>query len=142
MKLKLIAIAKPGPNWVETGFVEYSKRLPRHLNFQLILIDPNQKDPESKMLSAADGNLIALDASGQLLNNEMLSTNLNQWQQFGSNVNLLIGGAEGFSKKILDLADDTWSLGRITLPHAMVRIILAEQLYRAHTMLTNHPYHK
>ncbi len=143
------------PAWVETGFKDYAKRLPRDFSVEVVELPlgPRGKNAsiekaiakESAAMLAAipDGDkVIALDVKGKPWSTEQLSEKLADWRMDGNNYSLLIGGPDGLSAECLQRADVRWSLSALTLPHPLVRIVLIEQLYRAWTILNNHPYHK
>ena len=85
---------------------------------------------------------IALDEGGKAINTQFVAKQLDQWQMNGQDVNLIIGGADGLDRSILSLANQTWSLSKLTFPHQLVKVLVAEQLYRAYSLLNNHPYHR
>ena len=147
--------------WQADGFAEYAKRMPKHLGLQLEEIAPGQrgtgkssatnvsadtaKAKESERilgrLAQAD-RVIALDEAGQGFTTMELAQRLTHWQQDGQNVAFVIGGADGLHADVLTRAQATWSLSQLTLPHGVARLLLMEQLYRAWTITTNHPYHR
>lgn len=143
------------PAWVEAGFEDYTRRLPAECALRLIEIDPaprtKQRDfdraviLEGKRLLAAipkRARAIALEVSGQAWSTEQLAGELRGWLASGQDIALLVGGADGLSDACLAGAQGRWSLSPLTFPHALVRVILAEQLYRAWTLLQGHPYHR
>lgn len=143
------------PSWVEEGYGGYAKRLPRDFPVEVIelALGPRGKNGSvekaiekegQQMLAAipAGDKVIALDVKGKPWSTEQLASNLESWRMEGFNYSLLIGGPDGLSKECLAKADLKWSLSALTLPHPLVRIVLIEQLYRAWTVLNNHPYHK
>lgn len=139
MIINLIAVGKKIPTWIKTGFTEYAKRLPKDYKLQLIEIKKREA-----MLRAIPPNslIIALDEHGQQWNSYELSCQLQKWRENYQQVSLLIGGPDGLTPECLTKAHLKWSLSSLTLPHQMVRIIVAEQLYRAWSILTKHPYHR
>jgi 23S rRNA (pseudouridine1915-N3)-methyltransferase len=155
MHIKLIAFGHKMPSWVSGGFTEYIKRLPREFHFQLCEI-PLQKRAKNTdyqrllqqegqtMLAqiAQDSHCVSLDIRGKAWNSEQLAKQLACWLENGRDVCFLIGGPEGLAPACLTRAEQTWSLSSLTLPHPLVRIIFAEQLYRAWTLLSEHPYHR
>ena len=153
MLIKLIAIGNKMPSWVNAGFAEYAKRLPTDYQLQLIEI-PSQKRTKSsvvdqvlqlegeKLLAAATTPLIALDRQGKTFSTEQLAKQLQTWHDNSENPSLLIGGPEGLAPSCLKRASTVWSLSALTFPHPLVRIILAEQIYRAWSILSHHPYHR
>ena len=142
------------PSWVETACIEYTKRMPRELSVEIIDIKPekraagNSKENiqliEAKRILEAIGKdyCIALDERGSEVTTLQLSDKLKDWQLSGRDVALIIGGADGLHSTVKQKADWLWGLSKLTLPHAMVRVILTEQLYRAHSVINNHPYHR
>ena len=155
MKINLIAIGVNMPDWVNDAFEEYRKRLPKSCQLHLKEINSKlslksiaaetiqQKETEQLMQAcAADDLMIALDKEGLPWNTCELSQQLKNWQQTGKNVSLLVGGPEGLAKKLLPARTTCWSLSALTFPHPLVRVILAEQIYRAWTILQGHPYHR
>ena len=155
MQIDLIAVGKRMPDWIESGFKEYSKRLPRQINFNLIEITPAVRSKnnnaenyklkeEEKILGilSKDSMIIALDEHGRLINSQSLAGQLQNWMEDQLHISFIIGGADGLSKNILKKAHHTWSLSKMTLPHGLVRVMLVEQIYRAWTIINNHPYHR
>lgn len=155
MKIYLLTIGQGMPKWIETGFVEYAKRLPAECALQLVELSASkryknypvekiQAEEASRLLAAVPKNchVIALDERGQLWNTVQLSQKLSQWQQDGDDVALLVGGADGLSAECKKQAKEMWSLSPLTLPHGLVRIVLAEQVYRAWSIQQGHPYHR
>lgn len=147
MKLLIAAIGKSKPASPEHQlYLDYGKRLPWKLDCQEFDIRPSNKEKEAeKLLMACKGynRLIALDESGKTLSSPEFSNQLAKWQQQGdSSFAFMIGGADGHHANLLKKCDLIWSLGRVTWPHMLVRGLLAEQLYRAYTLQTGHPYHR
>ncbi|MCA6062013.1 23S rRNA (pseudouridine(1915)-N(3))-methyltransferase RlmH [Thalassolituus marinus] len=155
MKLRLLAVGHKMPGWVEQGFAEYAKRLPADCALELVEIAPGHRakntSKEKAMQQEADAlrkairpgdHVVALDVLGATWSTEKLSQQLEGWRMQGGDVALLIGGPDGMTPDILSLASQRWSLSALTLPHPLVRVMLAEQLYRAWTILQGHPYHK
>jgi 23S rRNA (pseudouridine1915-N3)-methyltransferase len=155
MRIRIIAIGTKMPDWVETGYAEYAKRMPRDLVVEMVelplAVRSKNTDIQKAMekegeaiLSAIGKNeqVIALDVKGKAWSTEQLAENLAAWKMSGDNFCLLIGGPDGLSPAILQMASIKWSLSPLTLPHPLVRILLIEQLYRACSILQNHPYHK
>ena len=155
MRLSLIAVGTKMPAWVSQGVTEYGKRMPRELqlHWREIPLARRSKDATVQQLCAAEGQkiikaipdgdrVIALDVLGKRVSTQQLAQQLESWQMSGDNYSLLIGGPDGLSQECLQRADMTWSLSDLTLPHPLVRILLAEQLYRAWTITANHPYHR
>lgn len=154
MKLRIISVGHKMPDWVETACAEYIKRMPRELDTEIIEIKPDKRaagknsevvqEAEAKrILEAANKDfLIVLDEHGQEVTTTQLADKLSQWQSLGKDISLVIGGADGIHKSLKQKADWLWSLSKLTMPHAMVRVVLAEQLYRAYTVIQHHPYHR
>ena len=154
MKLRIISVGHKMPNWVEVACAEYTKRMPRELAVEIIDIKPEKRAAgnsteniqliEAKRILESIGRdyLIALDERGNEITTLQLAEKLSTWQAGGRDVSLVIGGADGLHASVKQKADWLWGLSKLTLPHAMVRILLAEQLYRAHSVIQNHPYHR
>ncbi|MGH8618711.1 MAG: 23S rRNA (pseudouridine(1915)-N(3))-methyltransferase RlmH [Burkholderiales bacterium] len=151
MKLVVAAVGHRMPPWIDEGFQEYARRMPRELRLELAAVKPaagaqgQDKAAEAARLRAAvpDGaRLVALDERGKALTTVALAKQLARWREEGRDIAFAIGGADGLDPGLLKEADLVLSLSALTLPHAMVRVVLAEQLYRAWTILQNHPYHR
>jgi len=155
MRFKIIAVGTRMPAWVTEGWKDYAKRLPRDFQVELVELSlgPRGKNQsvervigkESEQILAAipkGDKVIALEVTGKPWSTETLASNLANWSMECSNFSLLIGGPDGLSRECLQRADAKWSLSALTLPHPLVRIVLIEQLYRAWSILNNHPYHK
>ena len=155
MHLSVAAVGQRMPGWVEEAWTEYTRRIPSNLGRSLAEIPlakrgrnadtARLKITESEALYKAmpdRARVIALDVKGQTWSTEKLAANLQQWMTDGRDVGFMIGGPDGISKDILQKAERRWSLGPLTLPHPLVRVVLAEQLYRAWTITQNHPYHR
>jgi len=142
------------PGWVDTACAEYIKRMPREMTTSIIEIKPDKRaagknsevvqEAEAKrILEAANKDyLVVLDEHGQEATTLKLASKMQQWQELGRDVSLIIGGADGLHPNLKKKADWLWSLSKLTMPHGMVRVMLSEQLYRAHTVIQNHPYHR
>ena len=155
MRIRVLAVGTKMPSWVEAGVAEYQKRFPREWRFEWVELPlgPRTKSAninkaiESEgeaMMAAIDGkeHVVALEVKGKSWSTEELSKQLSNWQMNGQDIVILIGGPDGLSQGCLNRANQKWSLSALTLPHPLVRILLAEQLYRSWTLLNNHPYHK
>ncbi len=155
MRLHLIAVGNKMPDWVEAGYAEYAKRLPADCALVLHEIAPGKRtkgadlerarrEEGERMLATLPkgARVVALEVGGRSWSTEELAERLNQWRQGGSDVALLVGGPEGLADAARVRADEQWSLSKLTLPHPLVRIVLAEQLYRAWSLTQGHPYHR
>jgi len=155
MFIHLIAVGTRMPGWVEEGFTEYAKRMPTESKLKLVEITAGKRGKNSdvkrltqqegeKMLAAIPkgAKVVALDVLGKALSTEELAKELKDWQGSGQDIAILIGGPEGLADDCLKQAAQKISLSKLTLPHPLVRVVLAEQLYRATTILKGHPYHK
>ncbi len=153
MKLRLIAVGAKSPGWVEAGFNDYARRMPRECALELIELTPaNRKWPMDRILSdegqrmlgrlGGSDRVVALDVIGKPCSTEQLAKKLDNWRMEGGDVSFLIGGADGLDEACLVRADESISLSAMTFPHLLVRVMLAEQLYRAWTVLHGHPYHR
>ncbi|AXQ28262.1 23S rRNA (pseudouridine(1915)-N(3))-methyltransferase RlmH [Solimonas sp. K1W22B-7] len=155
MKIHLIAVGTRMPGWVETAYEDYAGRMPRECRIQLveIAVAERGKNADIARLKQAEGEkilkaiprdsaVIALDENGEALSSKEWSRDMKAWLGSGRDTCLLIGGPDGHAPEVLQRADRRWSLSRLTLPHSMVRVMVAEQLYRAWTLLGNHPYHR
>lgn len=155
MKVHLIAVGKKIPAWISSGFLEFSKRMPPELHINLIEITPskrskatpiekNIKEEGEHIQSAipANSKVIVLDEKGKSFSSVQLSKKIENWLPMGQDITIVIGGADGVYPAIKQQADETWSLSSLTLPHALVRIVVVEQLYRGWSILKGHPYHR
>ena len=159
MKLHILAIGHKPPGWVVAGFEDYARRMPREARVDLIEIKPAPRGRApssaasvSRILAAEKSRLlaaippgcvrIALDERGKPLSTADLARRLAVWMQEGRDVAFMIGSADGLDQELKTGADLLLAVSALTLPHAMVRVLLAEQLYRAMSMIQNHPYHR
>jgi 23S rRNA (pseudouridine1915-N3)-methyltransferase len=155
MQLIIAAVGHKMPAWIEAGFAEYAKRMPPEIRIHLKEIKPversGSKTAETAMalerakieaVIPKGARIIALDERGRDLSSVQLSQHLEQWQQDGRDVALIIGGADGLDAEFKARADMLIRISSLTLPHGMVRVMLAEQLYRAWSITQNHPYHR
>lgn len=155
MQLVIAAVGNKMPGWIEAGFAEYAKRMPPECRILLKEIKPADRAAGKTAHSAMalerariepvipkGSRIIALDERGKDLTTVQLSQHLMQWQQAGGDVTFLIGGADGLDAELKNRADMLLRLSSLTLPHGMVRVVLAEQLYRAWSITQNHPYHR
>jgi len=140
------------PDWVGHAVSDYQKRLPRQWQFkvhevaQANLGSTNKnKEKEGQSLMACvppKAHTVALDNRGKSWSTKELATELNQWQELGKPVSLLIGGPDGLDETTFKRADQRWSLSPLTFPHPLVRVVVIEQIYRAYSLTINHPYHR
>lgn len=155
MRIHMICIGQRPPEWVTLGFKEYVQRLPHGCSLHLVEIatpkrgrnadlDRLRREEGAAMMAAipTDCLKVAMDLSGASWDSVGLSRRLSDWMHSGRDVALLIGGPDGLTQECLDHADLKWSLSDLTLPHALVRVVIAEQLYRAWSILQGHPYHR
>jgi 23S rRNA (pseudouridine1915-N3)-methyltransferase len=155
MNIHLIAIGRKMPAWVSQGFNEYARRLPADYQLKLTEIGAKTrsktadlkriKEQEGQLLLAAvpnDAVIIALDEGGKSWTTADLAGYLMEWRQQNMDIALLVGGPEGLSDQCRQRAQFVWSLSALTLPHPLVRVLLAEQLYRAWSINVGHPYHR
>ena len=155
MRIHLLSVGRRMPEWVECGYREYAKRLPRECTLQLVEIEPGRRrrgadaggairDEGARMLAALPkgARVIALDERGTAWSTRELAAVLAGWLAEGRDPALLVGGADGLADACRERADQHWSLSPLTFPHPLVRILVAEQIYRAWTLLQGHPYHR
>jgi 23S rRNA (pseudouridine1915-N3)-methyltransferase len=155
MRLRIIAVGTKMPDWVTQGYGDYAKRLPRDFVVELVelplaarsknsdIARAMEKEGEAMLAAVGKGDrIIALDVLGKSWSTPELAEQLAHWRMSGVNYSVLIGGPDGLAPVCLAQASAKWSLSALTLPHPLVRIVLIEQLYRAWTVLHNHPYHK
>src|SRR5258706_8246655 len=146
MRITVLAIGHKMPSWIGEGMREYTKRMPPEVRVELVELKPGKdKDDEGrKILDAlpSGATLLALDERGKSVTTQGLSVMLSGWMQDGSNPAFAIGGADGLSDEVRERASKLISLSALTLPHQLVRVVLAEQLYRAWSILARHPYHR
>ena len=155
MRIHLIAVGTRMPAWVTAGYQEYAKRMPRECSLQLVEIAAGRRGKSSAVAQAReqegrcmlgalpkDCRVIALDVHGQAWSTEALGRQLQDWLGAGRDLALLVGGPDGLAPECLVRADASWSLSPLTFPHTLVRVLIAEQLYRAWTLGSGHPYHR
>jgi 23S rRNA (pseudouridine1915-N3)-methyltransferase len=158
VKLSVAAVGHRMPEWVDSGFKEYAKRMPREMPLTLIELKPEARrgepaaggaarvlEREAQRIEAAlpkGAMRVILDEAGTSVSTRQLAQRMTQWREQGRDVAFVIGGADGSAARLKNSADWLWSLSPLTLPHGLVRVILAEQLYRAASIFGNHPYHR
>lgn len=155
MRIRLLTITHKSPAWIQEGYQEYAKRLPSQCALELIEIPAEKRTVNAdlrriteregeKMLAVIKSThrVIALDVKGKMWSTEDLAENMRHWQLDGRNIDLLIGGPEGLAPVCLQKAEERWSLSALTFPHIIVKLIVAEQIYRAFSILQQHPYHR
>ncbi|RUO79644.1 23S rRNA (pseudouridine(1915)-N(3))-methyltransferase RlmH [Pseudidiomarina taiwanensis] len=155
MKIQLIAVGQKMPSWVSDGYTQYAKRMPAECQLELVEIAAGkrgknadiqrilQQEGQAMLAAVGKGNrIVTLEVTGKPWSTPQLAERLATWQMTGQDVSLLVGGPEGLAPACQAAADERWSLSNLTLPHPMVRIILAESLYRAWSVNSNHPYHR
>jgi 23S rRNA (pseudouridine1915-N3)-methyltransferase len=142
VKIRLIAAGTRLPDWIDAGVAEYAKRFGRGLHFELVEI-PLAREPER--MRAAIGRsdyVVALEVTGRSMSSPALAAWLAARMAGGKDLAFLVGGPDGLDPALAKGADFRWSLSPLTFPHALVRVMVAEQLYRAHSLLRGHPYHR
>ena len=155
MRVRLIAVGSRMPKWVREAYEDYITRLGSGLKVSLVEIEPGPRSagrPPQKAMEAEaqkllgalrkDEYVVALDERGAEMTTRELAAWLKARMQDGRDLAFLVGGPDGFAPEVVARSDFKWSLSRLTFPHALVRVVLAEQLYRAHGVLANHPYHR
>ena len=144
MKLQLVAVGTKMPDWVQTGFTEYLRRFPKDMPFELIEIPAGKrgKNADIKRILDKEGEQMLAAAGKNRIVTPQLAAELERWKLDGRDVSLLIGGPEGLPPACKAAAEQSWSLSALTLPHPLVRVLVAESLYRAWSITTNHPYHR
>ena len=155
MKIRLYALGTRMPAWVDEGYRDYARRLRGGWSLELVEVPVAKRNARSptarlveeegeRLLSAlpARATVVALDERGTAMASAGLARRLAEWQREGAPLALMIGGPDGLSARCLARASLRWSLSPLTLPHALVRVVVAEQLYRAWSILHRHPYHR
>jgi 23S rRNA (pseudouridine1915-N3)-methyltransferase len=157
VKLRIITVGNKPPAWISSGFEDYARRMPREFPLLLMEIRPARREGTSlaqisrsrsterdRILAAipANGVKVALDERGKAISTVQLAQKLESWMPTGKDVCFLIGGADGLDDELKKAADLVVSLSMMTLPHALVRVVLAEQIYRAMSIIRKHPYHR
>ncbi len=155
MKIRLLAVGQKMPKWVQQTFSDYNNRLPKNQQIQLLEIAPVHRAKTmntQKAMQIEGQNILAalkpqekviiFDEHGKAVSTKYFANSIKNWQLQAQDVALIIGGADGFSQQVKDKADATWSLSLLTFPHPLVRVIVMEQIYRAYSLIANHPYHR
>ena len=155
MKLIIVSVGNKMPDWITTGFNEYTKRMPREARIELLEIKPEPRTTgktteqimaaeAQRILAALPQNClrIVLDERGSQPTTRQLAAQMQDWMREGRDIAFIIGGADGLHESVKQAAQQLLALSALTLPHAFVRVLLAEQLYRAHSLMHNHPYHR
>lgn len=154
MIVRLVAVGTRMPAWVSEGFADYAARLPREMRLELVEIPVaargknadvarlKQAEGEKLLERSRDTTRIVLDERGDAWTSPELAKQVERWKGAGRDVSLLVGGPDGHAPAVLEAAERKWSLSKLTLPHALVRVLVAEQVYRAWSLLANHPYHR
>ena len=143
MKLRLLAVGK-APRWVEEGFAQYAQRLPADCRLQLSVVSPRRGQSDEERLLAEvrpRETAVIFDRRGRTISSEDMAEMLAGWRQSGRDVALLVGGVAGFDDEARSKAQCVLSLSAMTLPHLLARVVVAEQVYRAWSILRSHPYH-
>jgi len=155
MQITIVTVGIRLPGWINQGVSEYQKRMPPELRVNLSEIVPTKRNKsagtekilkqEAERISVAiakGSHLIVLDERGKTQTTTALAKNMRSWMQDGKNICFVIGGADGIHETLKQQANESWSLSDFTLPHGLARVLLTEQLYRAWTVIKNHPYHR
>ncbi|MBT3832900.1 MAG: 23S rRNA (pseudouridine(1915)-N(3))-methyltransferase RlmH [Gammaproteobacteria bacterium] len=155
LKIDLVAVGTRPPPWVVQGIEQYSLRMKRDCRFQILEIKTSDRkkkqsvaihqEEEAKLIGShfnAGARVIAMDSRGKIWSTEQLAGKVGAWSQQTNHFQFVIGGPDGLSDVIINRADEIWSLSNLTFPHFLVRVLLAEQIYRALMLNANHPYHK
>lgn len=155
MVIHFITVGQKMPKWVQEGYNEYAKRLPKACSLNLIelpmanrgktnSVDKMKAEEAKRILEAIPkgARLIVLDEHGQQVTTKGLADKMEDWLGGGSDIALVVGGPDGLESSLIDAAQWKWGLSKLTLPHPMVRILVAEQIYRAWSVIQNHPYHR
>jgi 23S rRNA (pseudouridine1915-N3)-methyltransferase len=155
MKLIIVSVGHKMPDWITAGFNEYTKRMPREAQISLLEIKPEPRNSGKTTLQIMEAEAqrilaalpqsclrIALDERGTAPTTRQLAAQMQDWMREGRDVAFIIGGADGLHESVKQATQQLLALSALTLPHAMVRVLLAEQLYRAYSLMHNHPYHR
>lgn len=155
MQIFLITVGQKMPVWVQQGYTEYAKRMPRECQLVVKEIAAGKRgknsdvkrivrDEGERMLAAIPKNchILTLDVPGKAWSTEDLAGAMRVWLDSGQDIALMVGGPEGLADSVKQAAQQSWSLSKLTFPHPLVRIVVAEQIYRAWSIINNHPYHR
>lgn len=155
MVIHFITVGQKMPKWVQEGYAEYAKRLPKACSMKLVelpmaqrgktgSVDKYKAEEAKKILAAVPKGalLIVLDEHGQQVTTKGLAGKLEDWLGSGQDVALVVGGPDGLQQDLIQQAQWKWGLSKLTMPHPMVRILVVEQIYRAWSVINNHPYHR
>lgn len=155
MRIQIVAVGTKMPDWVAKGVDEFTRRFPADMPVSFTEIAAGkrgknadiprilQKEGEATLAAIPKGNrILTLEVTGKPWNTPQLARQLEAWKMDGRDVSLLIGGPEGLAPECIAVSEQRWSLSNLTLPHPLVRIIVAESLYRAWSVTQNHPYHR
>lgn len=155
MKLLIVSVGHKMPDWITAGFNEYTKRMPREAQISLVEIKPEPRTTGKTMLQIMEAEAqrvlaalpqnclrIVLDERGIQSTTRQLAAQMQDWMREGCDVAFIVGGADGLHESVKLAAQQRLALSALTLPHAFVRVLLAEQLYRAYSLMRNHPYHR
>ncbi len=144
MRIKLVAVGKRMPRWTADAYREFATRMPPELRVDLVEIPTGKRDEVERILAQipADAHAVALDERGSAWTTRELAAQLTVWRDSGRPLALIIGGPDGHAAEVRARAAQAWSLSNLTLPHMLARVVVAEQLYRAWTILNGHPYHR
>lgn len=155
MRVTILSVGHKMPAWIQDGFQEYTRRMPPEVRVEIVELKPEERGSGKTAVKAmqaegerilaavpAGAKLLALDEKGRAVSTQGLSVMLADWMRDGTHPAFAIGGADGLDAAVKERADKLISLSSLTLPHGLVRVLLAEQLYRAWTILARHPYHR
>lgn len=153
MHIRLIAVGDRQPSWVDTAVSDYSARLPRQWRFRIDVVPLAKRSGSADKAKTMEGEkvlariksaeqVVILDERGTQLSSRELASKIDDWQSDGRDLTFIIGGPDGHPDAVRERADFNWSLSKLTLPHGMARVVFAEQLYRAWSLTTGHPYHR
>ncbi|MEX0901055.1 MAG: 23S rRNA (pseudouridine(1915)-N(3))-methyltransferase RlmH [Gammaproteobacteria bacterium] len=144
MRIRLVAVGTRMPRWAADAYHEFATRMPAELRVDLVEIPTGKRDEGARILAQipGDGHVVALDERGSAWTTRELAEQFTAWRESARPLVLIIGGPDGLAADVRDRAAQVWSLSKLTLPHMLVRVVVAEQLYRAWTILSGHPYHR